>query len=335
MRELIAEIPGVLASQLVRESDRLQLVTCDRPGMRLAELARQHKGALEALLARAGGVLFRGFGVTEAEFAEVVGALCEPLPYVYRSTPRTEVGERIYTATEYPAARDIPMHCENAYQRDWPLRLFFFCDRAASRGGETPLADVARVTEALDPALVDRFARKRVMYVRNYRPGLDLPWQTVFQTSERGEVERYCAVHDIAWEWIEGDALRTRQVCDALAAHPVTGCVLWFNQAHLFHVSSLPAAARNAMLSVYAEDELPRHALFGDGSPIDEADLDRIRAAFAAHTVTFPWRTGDVLVLDNMSFAHGRRPFEGDRRVLVAMGDAFSRAGFVRRSQLQ
>lgn len=326
MLELITEIPGLLTGPLLRESDRLLIATPDRPGVRLPDLARQRQNALQALLTRAGGVLFRGFGATEAEFADVVGVLCEPLPYVYRSTPRTEVGERIYTATEYPAAREIPMHCENAYQRDWPLRLFFFCDRTARRGGETPLADVARVTDALDPALVYRFARKRVMYVRNYRPGLDLPWQTVFQTDERSEVERYCVAHDIAWEWLEGDVLRTRQVCDALATHPVTGRQLWFNQAHLFHVSSLPAPVRDAMLAVYPSDELPRHALFGDGSPIDEADLEGVRAAFAAHTVTFPWHTGDVLILDNMAFAHGRRPFEGERRVLVAMGDAFSRA---------
>lgn len=326
MLELVTDIPGIVAGPLLRESDRLLLATAERPDVHLADHVRQHRAALQALLTRAGGVLFRGFGVTEAEFADVVGALCEPLPYVYRSTPRTEVGERIYTATEYPAAREIPMHCENAYQRDWPLRLFFFCARAALRGGETPLADVSRVTDVLDPALVDRFARKQVMYIRNYRPGLDLPWQTVFQTSERSEVERYCVAHDIAWEWLDGDALRTRQVCDALATHPVTGRRTWFNQAHLFHVSSLPGPVRDAMLAVYAPDELPRHALFGDGSPIDEADLAQIRAAFAAHTVMFPWHTGDVLILDNMAFAHGRRPFEGERRVLVAMGDAFSHA---------
>jgi alpha-ketoglutarate-dependent taurine dioxygenase len=326
MNELITEIPGVMTGPLVRESGRLLMTRPAGRGMRLPDLVQQHRAALDALLAGAGGVLFRGFGATEAAFAEVVGALCEPLSYVYRSTPRTEVGARIYTATEYSAAHEIPMHCENAYQRDWPMRLFFFCDQAARRGGETPLADMARVTEALDPALVDRFARKRVMYVRNYRPGLDLPWQTVFQTTERGEVERYCDAHDIAWEWLAGDALRTRQVCDALATHPATGRLVWFNQAHLFHVSSLPAAVRDAMLAVYAADELPRHAHFGDGSPIDEADLARIRDAFAAHTVMFPWQSGDVLVLDNMAFAHGRRPFEGDRRVLVAMGDAFSRA---------
>jgi hypothetical protein len=31
------------------------------------------------------------------------------------------------------------------------------------------------------------------------------------------------------------------------------------------------------------------------------------------------WRKGDVLVLDNMLAAHGRRPFTGGRRIATAI----------------
>lgn len=34
-----------------------------------------------------------------------------------------------------------------------------------------------------------------------------------------------------------------------------------------------------------------------------------------------PWRAGDLMLIDNVLVAHGRRPFEGARRVLVAMSD--------------
>ncbi|CAM5231048.1 hypothetical protein SANTM175S_04757 [Streptomyces antimycoticus] len=33
------------------------------------------------------------------------------------------------------------------------------------------------------------------------------------------------------------------------------------------------------------------------------------------------WHTGDLLLIDNMLVAHGRRPYTGTRRVLVAMSD--------------
>ncbi|HMG52255.1 MAG TPA: TauD/TfdA family dioxygenase [Kofleriaceae bacterium] len=321
--DLRPSFAGFEIAPLFAHSDRVVMVTAVATDVRLCHQLRSHRAEIDELVADRGGVLLRGFKVEDREFSDVAALLCRPLPYMYRSTPRTSLGAGVYTATEYPANQTIPVHCENAYQRDWPLRVIFLCDRPPTSRGETPLADVARATDAIDPAIVRRFQDRGVMYVRSYHPGIDLPWQTVFQTDDRDVVARYCAAHGIAWEW-RGESLHTRQVCHATAMHPRTGRLLWFNQAHLFHVSSHPPAVRDALLSVYAPDELPRNALFGDGSEIDTAELDAVRAAFDAHTMMFPWQRGDVLVLDNMAIAHGRRPFDGPRRVLVAMGDNYA-----------
>lgn len=43
-----------------------------------------------------------------------------------------------------------------------------------------------------------------------------------------------------------------------------------------------------------------------------------------AEEVAFPWQPGDVLVVDNMLVSHGRRPFSGERRILVAMSESCS-----------
>lgn len=66
--------------------------------------------------------------------------------------------------------------------------------------------------------------------------------------------------------------------------------------------------------------ELPRNAYYGDGSPIEEDALETIRTAYANETVVFPWQTKDVLLLDNMLTAHGRRPYKGARSIVVGMG---------------
>ncbi|HEY9347095.1 MAG TPA: TauD/TfdA family dioxygenase, partial [Inquilinus sp.] len=136
----------------------------------LLEFAAEHGAAVDAALARHGAVLFRGFGVSgEDTLAALFQRLwTEPLSYVYRSTPRTDVGKGVYTATEYPAAQEIPMHNENAYQRDWPMRIGFHCVTPAASGGQTPLADVGRVTERIDPAILAEFRDRRVRYIRNY-----------------------------------------------------------------------------------------------------------------------------------------------------------------------
>ncbi len=213
------------------------------------------------------------------------------------------------------------MHNEMSYSRSWPMRIWFLCAQAAPEGGETPIADSRRVFERIRPEVRERFARLGVLYVRNYGGGLDLAWQDVFQTDDRAAVESFCRENGIEIQWREGDRLRTRQVCQAVAAHPVTGAPLWFNQAHLFHVSSLAPAIREHLLAAVSPEDLPRNTFYGDGSPIEDETLDHIREVYERERVLFPWQDGDILLLDNMLTAHGRAPFSGPRKVLVGMAE--------------
>ena len=292
-------------------------------GVDLKGWAEASRDFIESTLLRDGGILFRGFGVrTVPEFEDFVRTVGgDLLDYSYRSTPRTQVSGKIYTSTEYPADQSIPFHNEQSYTRSWPLKIAFFCVQPAQQGGETPIADSRRVHARIDPAVRERFERLGVMYVRNYGDRLDLPWQDVFQTDDRGQVEAFCGRSGIACEWKEGGRLRTTQVCQGVATHPRTGEKLWFNQAHLFHVTSLPAAVRDELLADLGEEELPRNTYYGDGSPIEDAALDAIRAAYAAEEVVFPWEEGDLLLLDNMLVAHARKPFVGPRRIVVGMAE--------------
>jgi alpha-ketoglutarate-dependent taurine dioxygenase len=110
----------------------------------------------------------------------------------------------------------------------------------------------------------------------------------------------------------------------AITQHPTTGEKVWFNHVAFWHVSSLPAEVREALLSVFSEDELPYNTYYGDGSPIEDSIVQEIREAYAEETIAFPWQKGDLLMLDNMLVAHGRNPFSGERKVIVAMAEPFT-----------
>jgi amino acid adenylation domain-containing protein/FkbH-like protein len=291
----------------------------------LASWAQSNHELLRASLARHGAILFRGFNIKSvSQFEQFAGSVCgELLEYNERSTPRTQAGGRVYTSTEYPAYQHIPLHNENSYSHRWPMKIFFCCLKAAREGGETPIADSARVFESIDARIKQRFMEKKVMYVRNFGEELDLPWQVAFQTNDRSRVEQYCRASHIEFEWKDGNRLRTRQVRQVVAQHPTTGKVVWFNQAHLFHVSSLDAAVRESLLATFDEDDYPRNALYGDGSRIEESMLDEIRQVYKQSAITFSWQEGDVILLDNMLAAHGRAPFVGPRSIVVAMGESY------------
>jgi alpha-ketoglutarate-dependent taurine dioxygenase len=283
--------------------------------------ATENRQRIEDGLLQRGGILFRGFRVDGlADFQKFIetasGGL---LKYTYRSTPRTELSHNIYTSTEYPASQEIPLHNENSYSRSWPMKLFFFCEKNAEEGGMTPIADSHQVFERIPAAIRESFMEKKVMYVRNYGGGADLPWQEVFQTQDQREVERFCDTAGIDYEWLDNGRLRTRQVCQSVARHPRTGRMVWFNQAHLFHVSSLDPKLSAAMLEVFKEEDLPRHSFYGDGTSIETSVLDEIREIYRQTQVAFPWQEGDILMLDNMAVAHGRTPYRGERKIRVGM----------------
>lgn len=298
----------------------------------LLSFAEEWAEALEGAVAEHGAVLLRGFDIPgDTALSQLFERLWSaPSAYIYRSTPRSAVARGVYTATEYPANREIPLHNENSYQRDWPMRLGFHCVVPAETGGQTPLADTVRITDRIGADIVSAFRTRGVRYVRNYGVGLDLPWQVVFQTQTREDVERYCDAHGIEHAW-NGDDLRTYQICHGTATHPPTGRELWFNQAHLFHVSALGSGVAADLLAIFGPEGLPRQAQYGDGAEIETAILDHVRHAFEQEKVIFDWHAGDVLLLDNMKICHGRLPFTGARRVLVSMGMQHSTSAQTRR----
>lgn len=298
------------------------------PGISLVAWAQANRELIERKLLEHGALLFRDFQVDTAQaFDDCISALSGgALEYKFRASPRTQVDPRlhIYTSTDYPKDQRIFPHNEHSYSPVFPLKIFLWCDVAPLSRGETPIGDTRAITRAIDPQVRERFARQGIMYVRNYGDGFGLPWQTVFQTDDRAQVDAYCASVGIQTEWKADGRLRTRQVGPALVRHPRTGETLWFNHATFFHVSTLPASVRDALQADFADDDLPQNTFYGDGSPIEPQVLEHLRGIYLQHMTEFPWRHGDVLLLDNMLSVHARNEYDSPRRILVSMAEALN-----------
>ncbi|MGW7413529.1 TauD/TfdA family dioxygenase [Streptomyces sp. NPDC054863] len=278
---------------------------------------------LTGLLTRSKALVLRGFHVTPAELDEVMDLLLpNRLAYVHGNSPRTKVGQNVYTSTEYPPEFTISMHNEMSYAHQWPARLLFFCERAAETGGATPVVDGARWLESLDPEVRERFA-DGVRYVQNLHggKGFGKSWQDTFETESRADVEAFLDGTGASYEWTKDGGLRVSQIRPSTVEHPVTGTEVWFNQADQWHVAGLGDETAAALYRIMPEKDLPQSVTFADGSPIPAHYITQVRDRGLEAAVDVDWRTGDLLLIDNMLVGHGRRPFTGPRRVLVAMSD--------------
>ena len=299
----------------------------DRERHELLDAVREHGSWFGDRVAEHGAVLLRGFAAPAAPeaFADVVSLLAgreRPLSYVHGNSPRTKVsGANVYTSTEYPPELAIPLHNEMSYARRWPAHLFLHCLVAPASGGRTPIADGREFLRRLPAGVRRRFTDRGVLYLQNLHAGVGLgrSWQQTYETDDRAVVEEHLRDFEVDFEWTSGGGLRTRQRRPATVVHPGLGAEVWFNQADQWHWSGAGPGLGAELLDLLGEDDLPTSCRHGDGSPLVLDDLVEIRRAGERSAVGFDWTPGDLLVLDNVLLAHGRQPYSGARRILLAM----------------
>ncbi|HYX18245.1 MAG TPA: TauD/TfdA family dioxygenase [Nostoc sp.] len=70
----------------------------------------------------------------------------------------------------------------------------------------------------------------------------------------------------------------------------------------------------------YTPGKISVNCTLGNGTPFTRKDIEAIWDAVMAETIVFNWQQGDILFLDNLRFAHGRKPFRGKRQMLLSLG---------------
>ena len=296
------------------------------------EWAHEHADEIKALVHQVGVVLIRGLKIADPENFRAVCAAIEPdlRSYTGGDSPRNGVGDKVYTSTEYDASLEVLLHNELSYAGWSPSLVFFGCMLPSLTGGETHVADGRRIYNALPTDIRDQFEQKGVAYLQhlwdaNGQPGIGKSWQETFETDDRAAAERYLAESGMEWEWTDF-GIRTRAPHNAVRQHPMTGESCWWNQADQWH-RGLAGVKTSFGLSedprfdpaTSGEESLGNHVTYGDGSEIDVEDLLSVRKISASLEVAFPWEQGDIMLIDNILAMHGRKPFTGPRRVIVAM----------------
>ena len=244
---------------------------------------------VEAAYKAHGALLLRGFGADLEAFRRFARAHCPTA--VINETPGRAVLDAAHSVQGVDGGTNaFALHPELAREPWKPDAALFGCLSPPGAGGETTLCDGIALAAALPDAVRQGLEGRRLVYVMGVWPellrfwlGTDTPDDALLANPPRAVPYRFWRLPDgrIAREFSR-PALHRPMFADG----PAFG---------------------NFLLFARFNNGRGNFPLLDDLTPVPEDWLQAIRATGEALTAEVRWQTGDVLMLDNTRFLHGRR----------------------------
>ncbi|MCG8424231.1 MAG: TauD/TfdA family dioxygenase [Proteobacteria bacterium] len=266
---------------------------------------------MEELTAR-GVVLFRGFGLDINGFAEQTRRFIRDF-IVHGAEVRHRVSEHSATQTVTGGNNAICLHRELHFSPFSPQILWFYCETAPRRGGQTTVGDGVSFLDRLSRKARGELERRRLKYSNVWSLST---WQSYFPDRSREEVMRMLPELGMSGRFEEDLSLSFEYLASAVALsrckRPAFANSIDVHRQYLQNVGAFQPAG----------DDRVRHGIaWEDGSPLSDDLFDEIHRIGLEHEREVDWRDGDLIMVDNTRIMHGRRAFpEGeDRRVYLRM----------------
>lgn len=317
---------------VTQAADHIRALSTSGP---LFDAVQQHGGAL----------IIRGLPIQSAEDYSLIAHAFgfEAHEEVGRPPVRTVLAKNVKTANEGPPELPIWPHNEYGWSTHNPAWLTFSCLEVPESGGATPVISSVGLASRLEreaPKFYRQLLAKGVRYV--YRYGREQVTSTtgasVFaaygqhvevnddESTIRGKIENEVRRHSENFEWHDDGSLSVTHVVPIIRKHLATGLTTWFG-----NLTSAYGRSRHhgATEPPFRGDDGSYHPLptYGDGSPIETADLELALSIAEDMQVDIIWQQGDVVLLDNYAVMHSRRAWTGKRTVLAALWDEKGRIG--------
>ena len=259
------------------------------------------------------------------------------MKYEGGANSRNYIEKNVYD-TGAPKEAWLHYHHEMAYVAHSTSTLGFCCNASAKGKGFTYVSDGVKTTDwILGTPFGQKLKEKNLCYVRNltdreFYQGQDEGvvynhWQQSFQTEDPAEAQKMAEEKGLKVEWGPNRLMKTKfyvsafeycpQVDRNLLYSSVADDAMWFD--------SWPGLAQ------LPPDDRPLKLLFGDDTEMTKEEQKIFVEAFDRFGVPIEWEAGDVAVVCNWRWAHGRPAYglgEGEKRNLgVLLGETFERVG--------
>ncbi len=282
-------------------------VTLPAPGQPQIMLTATHEtspldidpAVVEVLFRTHGALLLRGFGTDIPAFGAFTAQFCSGS--VFNESPDRELldaGANIQTVNK--GNDPFPPHPELSREPWKPDVAFFACLRPPRAKGATTIVDGCAIVRHLPPPIRAAFEGRRLRYIMPGPPEMLEFW------------------------------LGTANPTDGQRAAPPPWCPYSFPciGGHIMRSFSRPAlhtplftdalAFGNFLLFARYYLGRPGFPVLDDGRPVPDDVLDEVMGVAEALSVPVRWQAGDLVMLDNSRFMHGRERVVVDDNRLIA-----------------
>jgi alpha-ketoglutarate-dependent taurine dioxygenase len=258
---------------------------------------------LECEFRRHGALLLRGFEFDIGTFARFAERLC--VASVFNESRNRDLldAESNIQSVDLGTA-PFPLHPELAREPWRPDACLFACFKSPTHGGETTVCDGIEIVRRLSPELVEEMRGRSLLYLQPASP----------------EALEY---------WLGTPSPDARQL-----ASPPLQCPYFFREIDgrimrgfvrpllhkpMFHDG---LAFGNFLLFARFALGVPHFPRLNDGQCVPDNWVNAVREAAGPITHALAWRRGDILILDNSRFMHGRREIAhaSDRKIASYFG---------------
>lgn len=240
-----------------------------------------------ALYKAHGALLLRGFGADVPQFRNFARQYCST-SVVNESPGRQPIEPEYNVHTVDPGTRAFSLHSELSREPWKPDVAFFGCLSAPSRGGATTICDGVALVRALPAEVRQGLEGRRFLHVKQTWPALLDYWLGNPDPTD-AELAAPPAICPYQFRRIDGQVFR------------------FFSRPALHRPMFIDAPAfANFLLFARFNHNRPDYPLLDDGRPVPEAWLQALKATGDGLSAAVDWRPGDVLMIDNTRFMHGR-----------------------------
>jgi hypothetical protein len=247
-------------------------------------------------------------------------------------SPRDELEDGVLTVNLEPPELPVYQHNEMAYSDFIPEIIAFYAKEAAPIGGRTLISDNKMVTNLISSKMEKMF-EYGTQYIRNMNDASSdgaeyTNWQNIFFTSDREEAtilakkkfggDGLCDVN-----WLKDGSMQCITTLPSFAIHPrnKNRLKVFMSQLYTQHASLYEDSKMYAPWQHLPCEYRPFHTRWGNGEEVSGIELNELGQIYKKAMKTIELETGDLIILDNYLWSHGREAYEGNREVVVCISE--------------